>query len=84
VIPWLDRFSPKVRWDQILGLFSYPLFLCHGFVALLVHRYSAFSAPLILLAAAMGFSVILILAIEIPVDRFRYWLRKKHRKVLTR
>ena len=83
VIPWLDRFSPKVRWDQNLGLFSYPLFLCHGFVAFLVHRYSAFSAPLILLVTAIGFSVILILAIDIPFDRFRYWLRKKHRKVLT-
>jgi len=77
VIPYLDRFSPKARWNQILGLFSYPLFLCHEVVSRFVHVYFPNSNPLILLAAAIGFSGILILLIEIPFDRIRYGLRGK-------
>jgi peptidoglycan/LPS O-acetylase OafA/YrhL len=72
----LDRFSPRVGWDRRLGLFSYPLFLCHGLVAGHVQDWFSVSNPFILLAAAVGFSAVLIGAVEIPFDRVRYGLRK--------
>jgi len=76
IIPCLDRFSPKAGWDKILGLFSYPLFLCHGVVAAFVQHHFSISNPLLLLLAALCFSAVLILTVEIPFDRVRYGLRK--------
>jgi peptidoglycan/LPS O-acetylase OafA/YrhL len=81
VITYLDQFSPKARWDQILGLFSYPLFLCHGLVGSFVQSFCAAPTPLVLLVAAMGFSIILILTIEIPFDWIRYRLRRNTGKL---
>jgi peptidoglycan/LPS O-acetylase OafA/YrhL len=76
MISFLDRFPPKAGWDRKLGLFSFPLFLCHGLVAQFVWNWFSISNALILLAAAICFSAILILAVEIPFDRVRYGLRK--------
>jgi len=75
-IPWLDRFSFKARWDRIAGLFSFPLFLCNQLIPQYAQHYFPAPNPLVLLAWAIGFSSILIFAIEIPFD----WLRHKLRK----
>lgn len=82
IIPALDRFSPKARWDRFLGLFSYPLFLCHQPVAMLLDRFSFHFNALILLLMAVGFSLVLILMVEIPFDRVRYAMRKKTNQFL--
>ena len=73
----LDRFSPKVKWDAFLGLFSFPLFLCHGLAADFARSHFALSNPLGLLACAIAFSAVLIAAVEAPFDHIRYKLRAK-------
>jgi peptidoglycan/LPS O-acetylase OafA/YrhL len=76
IISRLDRFPRGAGWDNVLGMFSYPLFLCHGVVAAFVQNHFSVSNPLLLLAASVCFSAILILTVEIPFDRVRYGLRK--------
>jgi peptidoglycan/LPS O-acetylase OafA/YrhL len=72
-IPSLDRFDSRNKWDKALGLFSYPLFLCHGLVLELADRHT--HNPLILLAGSVFFAAILIVLVEIPFDRIRYRVR---------
>ena len=74
-VPFLDGFSPNLKWDRLLGLFSYPLFLCHGIVADFFYNHWQALNPLALLLASIMFSAILILAVEIPFDRIRYRIR---------
>ena len=76
-ISWLDRFSPKKNWDKMLGLFSYPLFLCNGIVFDFVRSYFSILNLITLLCAAILFSGLLMLIVEIPFDRIRYRLRAK-------
>jgi peptidoglycan/LPS O-acetylase OafA/YrhL len=76
-ISFLDRFSPKIKWDVFLGLFSYPLFLCHGIVARFVGAHFSVSNPLGLLSSSIIFAAVLILIVEIPFDRIRYKVRKE-------
>lgn len=71
----LDKLSPNVKWDRALGLFSYPLFLCHGEAAGILGRYWHVSNPLALLFASVVFAGALILTVEIPFDYIRYHLR---------
>jgi peptidoglycan/LPS O-acetylase OafA/YrhL len=71
----LDKLSPSVKWDRFLGLFSYPLFLCHGVVAEFLRRFWHVWNPLELLFASVLFAGILILTVEIPSDYLRYRLR---------
>jgi len=71
----LSRFSPNVPVDKMLGLLSFPLFLCHEAAGYGIRWFHFSSAPaklvLALCAAAM-----LVLCVEIPVDRFRYSVRQ--------
>lgn len=71
----LDKLSPNAKWDRSLGLFSYPLFLCHGAVAEFLRRFWHVWNPLELLFASILFAGILILTVEIPFDYLRYRLR---------
>lgn len=77
MIPCLDQYSPKVKWDRILGLFSYPLFLCHTVAADFMRAHFSISNSAALLFTAFCLSAILILIVEIPFDRVRYGLRPK-------
>ncbi len=72
---FLDRMSPNVRWDKALGLFSYPLFLCHELAGGTMARYWHIRNPLELLFGAILLAGILILTVEIPFDAFRYRVR---------
>lgn len=77
----LDKLSPRVQWDRILGLFSYPLFLCHELAAEFIGRHWHIWNPLELLLGAILLAGILILIVEIPCDRFRYRMRaRSHRE----
>jgi len=76
VIPWLDRLPSANRWDKLLGLFSFPLFLCHEVVAVWVQNLLHLTSPGLFLVAAVLFSGLLILAVEIPFDRIRYAVRQ--------
>ena len=74
-IPALDRFSQKSQWDRGLGLFSYPLFLCHGLVFAFCSHYFAISKAGALLCASILFTAVLILIVELPFDYIRYMVR---------
>lgn len=71
----LDKLSPRVKWDRVLGLFSYPLFLCHELAAGFLGRHWHIRNPLELLLGAVLLAGILILTVEIPCDYFRYRVR---------
>jgi peptidoglycan/LPS O-acetylase OafA/YrhL len=73
VVPFLDRFDPRIKWDKALGLFSYPLFLCHSLVLAIAGTRT--HNPIALLAGSMMFAAILIILIELPFDRIRYQIR---------
>jgi peptidoglycan/LPS O-acetylase OafA/YrhL len=79
VIPRLNEFSPKVRWDKMLGLFSFPLFLCHESAFNILYNHKL-NNPALLLLAAILLSAILIVVVEIPSDRIRYRLRHLFQK----
>lgn len=69
-------------WDRFLGDVSYPLFLCHWHVGILVSAGLLGGAPVgpALLAAALPFAVALaasvVLGVERPVQRLRARLRR--------
>jgi peptidoglycan/LPS O-acetylase OafA/YrhL len=71
----LDKLSPQVKWDRVLGLFSYPLFLCHELAAGFIGGHWHIRNPLVLLLGAILLAGILILTVEIPCDYFRYRVR---------
>ncbi|HEX9045711.1 MAG TPA: acyltransferase [Verrucomicrobiae bacterium] len=76
-VSYLDRCPPNIRWDKYLGLFSYPLFLCHEVVAAFVQGRWPAANPLVLLFASILFSAFLILTVEVPFDRIRYRVRAR-------
>ena len=76
IVPRLDKFSANAKWDRFLGLFAYPLFLCHGPLAGFMESGWGITQPLVLLFASILLSGVLILTVEIPFDRFRYRIRK--------
>jgi peptidoglycan/LPS O-acetylase OafA/YrhL len=74
---WLVKFPPDVKWDKVLGLFSYPLFLCHGLAEEFAGRHWHIWNPIASLGFSILFAGILILIVEIPFDRVRYRLRAR-------
>lgn len=76
-VSYLDRFDAGKKWDKFFGLFSYPLFLCHGLVQELAGGGKC--SAVVLLAASVLFSAVLITVVEIPFDRIRYRVRPSKR-----
>lgn len=75
-VPWLFRLTRINRLDRHVGEYSYPLYLCHVLVFELwglLHWSSPWSGYL-MIAAAMAFAVVLTIAVDKPVDRFRHRL----------
>jgi peptidoglycan/LPS O-acetylase OafA/YrhL len=73
---FLSQSSPKVAWDQFLGLFSYPIFLVH---MLVLSLYTAHCSDAniwtyigLTFLAASG----LVFLVERPFDVLRYRARK--------
>jgi peptidoglycan/LPS O-acetylase OafA/YrhL len=74
---YLDKLSPRVQWDKFLGLFSYPLCLCHELAAGFLGRHWHVRNPLVLLIGAILLAAILIVTVEIPSDWLRYRVRRR-------
>jgi peptidoglycan/LPS O-acetylase OafA/YrhL len=72
----LARFSPKVKWDQVLGLFSYPLFLVHTLVRTFAQVYFPHLNVVGVLGMALLASAVLTFMVEKPFDYVRYRIRK--------
>ena len=71
----LSQFSPKVSWDQWLGLLSFPLFLVHEPVGKCINYFWGHVPYGLLLAFSTIASLVLVVLIEKPMDRFRYKIR---------
>ena len=71
----LSQSSPKVAWDQFLGLFSYPLFLVH---MLVLSLYTA-HCPKVNIWTYIGLSFLagggLVFLVERPFNLIRYRVR---------
>jgi peptidoglycan/LPS O-acetylase OafA/YrhL len=77
LVVWLANYRPDSKWDQSLGLFSYPLFLVHqplgAFLAAHIARANMFLLLLVSIIAAGA----LVLLVERPFDIIRYKVRKR-------
>ena len=76
VIRYLSRLSPKAPVDKALGLLSFPLFLCHESVGRYGVQWLHLSSAPVKLILALCAAGVLVLCVEIPVDRLRYRVRK--------
>jgi len=75
VVPRLDQLPANIKWDKFLGLFAYPLFLCHGPLAEFIELHWGVSRAFVLLFWSVLLSWVLILTVEIPCDLIRYRIR---------
>ncbi len=75
-IPWLFLLTRHNKLDRNVGEYSYPLYLCHVLVFEL-YGLLAWSSPCsayLMIAGAVGFAVLLTIAGDKPVDRYRHRL----------
>jgi peptidoglycan/LPS O-acetylase OafA/YrhL len=75
VVPRLDQLPANLKWDKYLGLFAFPLFLCHGPLAEFIESHWRVSHAFVLLFWSVLLSLLLILTVEIPFDLIRYRIR---------
>ncbi len=76
VIFKLSRYKPASKLDKTLGLFSYPLFLCHEPVRTYANAWLHLDNPAILLGISLCIAGLLIVMIENPFDHLRYGIRR--------
>lgn len=81
VVPRLDKLPANLAWDKFLGLFAYPLFLCHGPLAGFIETAWGITQAYVLLLGSVLLSGGLILMVEVPFDWIRYgrrtWLKQR-------
>lgn len=73
-IPFIFIFTSKNRIDRFLGDFSYPVFITHVFVLLLITQYFIIPERLkgiVTLIVTTIFSALLLKFIGYPLDKFR-------------
>jgi len=76
VVSRLALLSPNHKWDQRLGLLSYPLFLVHAPLRDLGCLYHLTQLHMLgWLIVSIAAAVLLVVALERPLDRVRYKLR---------
>jgi peptidoglycan/LPS O-acetylase OafA/YrhL len=76
LVSWLSNFSPEAKWDNTLGLLSYPLFLVHQPLSAFLTTHLAHISMCLLLVFSIIAAGLLVLFVEIPFDRLRYKVRK--------
>jgi len=84
VMTHLSRLSPKIFWDQLCGLFSYPLFLVHPVVVILCAKYLLTASIWVYLGLSLVAAGCLVLLIEKPFDSIRYAIREGRAAALVR
>jgi peptidoglycan/LPS O-acetylase OafA/YrhL len=77
LVSWLSTFSPDAKWDQSLGLLSYPLFLVHQPLGAFIEGHLAHANMVLLLVLAIMAAGLLVLFVERPFDRLRYQVRRR-------
>lgn len=75
-IPWLFMLTRHNRLDRHVGEYSYPLYLCHVLVFELwsLLQWSSPWAGYLMIITATALAVVLTVAVDKPVDRFRHRL----------
>jgi peptidoglycan/LPS O-acetylase OafA/YrhL len=75
-IPWLFMLTRNNRLDRHVGEYSYPLYLCHVLVFELwgLLQWSSPWSGYLMIATATALAVVLTVAVDKPVDRFRHRL----------
>lgn len=71
VTPFVFNAFKNVRWDRWIGELSYPLYLCHLFVIAVALTVTPAQAVPVAIAGSIALSVLLVLLIEQPVDKWR-------------
>ena len=83
LVPMLFTQTTKSHWQKVLGGLSYPIFLCHWFVATLIAIYvpAIGGKSFMLFAAATAgsllFSLLLYFGIDRPVQAVRASVKKQ-------
>jgi len=75
------RLSPHVKWDQNLGLLSYPLFLVHTLALTFCRAYFPHIGVAGTLGVALLAAAVLVVIVERPFDKIRYRARKMAMRV---
>jgi len=71
-IPFLFLLTKKMRFDRALGELSYPIYISHWTVILLIeYFYGSRNLPLVALAATIVFCLGLNLLVTTPLERLR-------------
>ena len=73
---WLSSL-PQVKWDQRLGLLSYPLFLIHEPINDLALKMGFHWAMPLKLVLSLVAAALLVLVVEMPLEKIRYKIREK-------
>ncbi|MDO1558679.1 acyltransferase [Brevundimonas sp. 2R-24] len=71
VTPFAFNAFKAVKWDRWIGELSYPLYLCHLFVIALALTVTPEQAVPVAIVGSIAMSVLLVMLIEQPVDRWR-------------
>ena len=74
IVPFIFAAFGEVKWDRAIGELSYAIFICHiAAYKLLTLHYGSGAAPpaAISLLAVIGLSLLLYLAVERPIERYR-------------
>lgn len=76
VLPWLFKITCNNSLDRRVGEYSYPLYLCHVLVFKLwgLLQWSNPWSDYLMMVAAVAFAVVLTIAVDKPVDRYRHRL----------
>jgi peptidoglycan/LPS O-acetylase OafA/YrhL len=74
-VPVIFILTMRSKIDNFLGLFSYPVYLTHGMAVFIAQKLLHFPVGKWMTLISVGiFSLILVLGVEIPIDRLRHRL----------
>jgi peptidoglycan/LPS O-acetylase OafA/YrhL len=83
MIPFLFEASKSVRWDQMIGDLSYPLYAVHFLVGYVVAGDAWEGTPahhVQVLWISLASAAALVFTVEKPVDRLRAWIARRRRQ----
>jgi peptidoglycan/LPS O-acetylase OafA/YrhL len=79
--PFLLAASRGFKWDSMIGELSYPIYLSHIFIYEVMAKFAPYSlvpSNFLYVCVTIAFSILLLWAVVLPVDRFRKNLARQH------
>jgi len=74
LLPFIFKYTKRMKWDNKVGELSYPIYICHWFVYFVVSEtsFEKFLGPTITVTVcSILFSMLLIKFIADPIERIR-------------